>query len=118
MNRKKRPLSVTVLACVYLAVGVIGFAYHFSDLRAWNASQYDGLWIELTEFLAIVCGAFLLRGQNWARWLAFGWMAFHVVLSAFHALPEFAIHVLFCAVIAWLLFRAESARYFGGVEGG
>ena len=37
--------------------------------------------------LAIVCGVFLLRGHNWARWLALAWIAFHVVLSAFHAIP-------------------------------
>lgn len=109
----KRPLSVTILACVYLAVGVIGFAFHFQELLA---GHHDAVAIELTEFVAILCGVFLLRGQNWARWLAIAWIAFHVVLSAFHALREFAIHGLICAVIAWLLFRAEAARYFRGAR--
>lgn len=65
----------------------------------------------VTEFLAILSGVFLLRHQNWARWLALAWMAFHVALS-FHVLREFIIHCLFCAVIAWILFRPAAARYF------
>lgn len=111
MNWNKPPVSVTILACVYIAVGATGFAYHFTGLLA---LQYDGALIELIEFIAIVCGVFMLRGHNWARWLALAWIAFHVILSAFHAFPEFAIHCLFCAVIAWVLFRPEAARYFRG----
>ncbi len=113
MNRNKRPLSVTVLAAVYIAVGAIGFVAHFSEFQARDAFRNDAVWIELTEFLAIVCGVFMLRARNWARWLALAWIAFHVVLS-FHAFREFAVHCLFCAVIAWVLFRPEAARYFRG----
>jgi hypothetical protein len=109
MNANRRPVSVTILACVYLAVGVVGFAYHFRELLS---LQQDIVWAELTEFLAIVCGAFMLRGHNWARWLAFAWILFHVILSALHSLSEFAIHGLLCAVIAWILFRPQAARYF------
>jgi len=109
MNANKRPISVTILACVYLAAGAIGFAYHFRELLS---LQQDSIWAELTEFLAIVCGAFMLRGHNWARWLALAWIVFHVVLSAFHSVREFAIHGLFCAVIAWILFRSQATRYF------
>ncbi|MEO7143460.1 MAG: hypothetical protein ABI165_08145 [Bryobacteraceae bacterium] len=97
-------------------MGAIGFAYHFTGLLASDALHNDGLWIELTEFLAIVCGASMLRGHNWARWLALAWIAFHVILSAFHAFPEFAIHCLFFAAIAWILFRPQAARYFRGAR--
>jgi hypothetical protein len=109
----KRPLSITILAGVYLVVGVIGFAYHFRELLA---GHHDAVAIEITEFVAILCGAFLLRGHNWARWLALAWIAFHVVLSAFHAIPELAIHAVFCGVIAWVLFRSEATRYFRGAR--
>jgi len=112
VESNKRPLSVTILGCVYIAVGTIGFAAHFGEFQARDAFQFDALWIELTELVAILCGAFMLRGHNWARWIALAWIAFHVVLSAFHAFPEFAIHCLFCAVIAWFLFRPSAARYF------
>ncbi|MCU1261762.1 MAG: Quinone oxidoreductase, partial [Bryobacterales bacterium] len=93
-------------------------AYHFTGIQAGGAFQYDVVWAEVVELLAIIAGAFMLRGHNWARWLALAWMAFHVVLSAFHAFREFAIHCLFCAVIAWLLFRPKVARYFhpAGIE--
>jgi hypothetical protein len=109
----KRPLSVTILAGIYLAVGIIGFAFHFRELLA---GHHDAVWIELIEFGAILCGAFLLRGHNWARWLALAWIAFHVAISVFHAIPELAIHAVFCAVIAWILFRPEAARYFRGAR--
>jgi hypothetical protein len=109
MSVNKRPLSVTIVACLYLAVGTIGFIVHFRELLDRHP---DAVGMEVTEAIAILCGVFLLRGDNWARWLALAWIAFHVVLSAFHGIPELAVHALFCAVIAWLLFRREAARYF------
>ncbi len=54
----------------------------------------------------------MLRGHNWARWLALAWIAFHVVLSAFHALAELAVHSLFCAIMAYFLFRPAANGYF------
>jgi hypothetical protein len=109
MSSSKRPISVTIIACVYLAVGAAGFVGHFRELLA---HHQDAVGIEFTEFVAILCGVFLLMGHNWARWLAVAWIAFHVVLSAFHSFAEFAIHSLFCALIAWVLFRPEATRYF------
>jgi hypothetical protein len=118
MTRTKRPWPVTILGCVYIVIGVVGFGYHFTELQANGAFQYDVLWIELVRVIAVVCGVFLLRGQNWARWMTVAWIALHVILSAFHTLPEFSIHVLFCAVVAWLLFRSGGARYFRGPQSG
>ncbi len=110
-----RPLSVTILAWVYIATGIVGFVYHFNEART-RGFQPEDVWIELVEVLVIVCGAYLLRGQNWARWLGLAWIASHVVLSAFHGFREFAIHCVFCAVIAWILFRPEAGRYFRGAR--
>ncbi len=110
MSPKKIPLSVFAIACLYLAVGLGGFVFHFKDLRA-----PDGVSIEVTEFLAIVCGAFLLRAQNWARWLAIAWMAFHVAIS-FGVVRQLAIHSLFLVLIVWCLFRADAARFFRRAE--
>ena len=109
-----RPLPVTIVAWVYIAMGVIGFVYHLPDLHANNALQFDGIGIELVRLLAVVAGAFMLRGRNWARWLAVAWIAFHVVVGALHSFQQAAIHTLFCAVIAFFLFRPASARYFRG----
>lgn len=110
MSPRKIPVSVIAIACLYLAVGVGGFILHFRELRA-----PDGVWIEVTESLAIVCGAFLLRAQNWARWLAIAWMVFHVAIS-FPVLREIAVHSAFLVLIVWCLFRADAARYFGGAD--
>lgn len=111
MSRRSWPVPVFIVALLYLAVGSVGFVYHFREIRA-----PDGIWIELTEFLAFASGVFLLLGRNWARWLAVAWMAFHVVLSAFGPVREAAIHAVFLAVIAWLLFRPDSGRFFRGAN--
>lgn len=110
----KRPLSVLLIAGLYIAVGVIGFVAHSRELFAQGTYHYDAVWVELTELCAAVCGAFMLRGQNWARWVAVAWIAFHVVLSAFRAVPELVVHCVFCALIAWAVFRPEASRYFRG----
>ena len=112
MNPNKRPISVTIVACVYLLVGAAGFIFHF---RQSLVSPRDGALIELTQVIAFACGAFLLRGANWARWLALAWMVFHVVIS-FPQLQKFAVHAVICAAIAWILFRPEAGRYFRRVR--
>jgi hypothetical protein len=109
MTSNPRPISITILACVYIAVGIMGLAYHFRELVA---LQYDSLWIALTEVLAIVCGIFMLRGRDWARWLALAWIAFHVIISAFNSMHQFLMHSLICAIIAWILLHPTAARYF------
>ena len=108
----KRPLSVTIIGCVYIVMGVIGFAYHFTEFKAQHPFQYDIIWVELLRLIAIVCGVYMLRGHNWARWLALAWIAYHVILSAFHMLSELAIHILFCAILAYFLFHPTATRYF------
>jgi len=113
MNLNKRPLSITILAAVYILVGAVGFLYHFRQAIPLNR---DGALIELTELLAFTAGVFLLRGHNWARWLALAWMGFHVILTAFVPLVPFLMHSLFFAVIAWLLLRPPARRYFRGVS--
>jgi hypothetical protein len=105
-GRNRIPVPVILIACLYLVVGIGGFVAHFSD-----RSAPDWIWVEVTEFLAIVCGVFLLRARNWARWLASAWMAFHVVLS-FGELRQVAIHSLFFVLIVWCLFRADASRFF------
>ena len=114
MNPIKRPLSVTLLAGLYLLVGTVGFVYHLGEILGRHKFGYGDFLVELTEFVAIVCGVFLLRGQNWARWLALAWMAFHVILSAFGAFREFAIHAVICALIAGILFQNAATQYFRG----
>ncbi len=113
----KRPIPVTIIAWVYIATGAVGLVYHFRDLNAGSVFRYDALWIELVRMAAVVCGAFMLRGRDWARWVAVAWIGFHVIVSAFHTLPELAMHCLFFAVIAWFLFRGDATRFFRATAG-
>lgn len=108
----KRPLPVTVIGCLYAAAGAMALAYHWTEFKPRHPFSYDIVWISLVRLIAIVSGVYILRGSNWARWLALAWISFHVILSAFHSLPEFAMHSLFCAVSAYFLFRPGAARYF------
>lgn len=104
----RRPFAVTAIAWLFIAVAVIAFGAHLHESVA---NWHEVIWIALTEFVGLLCGVFLLRGGNWARWLAVAWLAFHVVLSLY-APRELIFHLLIFAGIAWILFRPESAAYF------
>ena len=108
MNATKRPLAVLFLSWLYIAVGTIGFVFNFPKLIA---PQQESIWIELTELLALIAGAFMFRGRNWARWLALVWMAFHVAIS-FPVVRQVVTHSIIFALIAWVLFRPDARRYF------
>jgi hypothetical protein len=115
VTQSKRPLTVTIVACLYLIVGIGGFAAHFNSLLTRDGFPYEGVSIETTELLALIAGVSLLRGQTWGRWLALAWIVFHVVLS-FGKPGEFVIHCVFGAGIAWALFRPPASRYFRAVR--
>ena len=62
--------------------------------------------------MAILSGVYLLRGSRWARWAALAWIVLHVVISAFHAFPEFVMRLVCAAVIAFALFHPAANRWF------
>jgi hypothetical protein len=111
----KRPLPVIATACLYLATGAVGFAFHFSAFQLGRPLQYDTLWASLVALIAILCGVYMLRGSNWARWLALAWIVFHVVLSVFHSSFELAAHSVLCAAVAYFLFCPGANQYFRAV---
>src|SRR5207302_5629461 len=96
-----RPSSVTVIGWLFIVTGVVGLAYHATEFKPQNPFQYDLVWVGFVRFLAIVGGAFVLRGSAAARWLVIVWLGYHVVLSAFHSLSEVIVHALLLAVISW-----------------
>ena len=104
-----RPLSVAIIGWLYIAVGAITFTYEF---RSGHPFQDDMVWAELVRLIAVVSGVYLLRGHNWARWAALAWIAYHVILSAFHSMFELAVHALLCAAFAYFLLRPRATRYF------
>jgi len=108
----KRPLSVTIIGWLFIAAGTVGLVYHATEFKTDRPFQYELVVICLIRLFAIVCGVFMLRGRDWARWGILVWVAYHVILSAFHTLSELVIHSLLFVVVAWFLLRARASVYF------
>jgi len=107
----RRPLSVTIIGWIYVAVGSFGFTYHLSQgLR--QPFNWGTVAIPLVSAIAVVAGIFMLRGADWARWLALLWMASHVGISFLDGWRPVAIHSAMLAVIAFFLLRRAATDYF------
>ena len=109
MQTATRPLPVTLIACLYIVTGLVGSAAHLIGMHGFES---DVLWAVLVNLIALVGGVWMLRRQNWARWLAVAWMAFHVILSVFHTPRELFMHALFLVAIAFFLFRPRTNAWF------
>jgi uncharacterized membrane protein HdeD (DUF308 family) len=107
----KRPLSVTIIGWIFIAVGIVGLIYHSTHPK----EDYH-LWILFVRVLALVCGVCMLFRQNWARWVTAAWLAYHVYLSVHHKTSELIIHALLFVVIVFFLFRATATAYFRGKD--
>ena len=116
MRMNRRPgVVIVIIGWLFIAVGGLGLlkdwlplltphaAQHAAALRAEGAGMLALIWT--VRALAVVGGAFLIRGSNRARWLLAGWMAFHVALSAGHSLAALGMHVAIFGGIAYVLFR-------------
>jgi hypothetical protein len=103
----KRPLSITIIGWIFVAVGIVGLIYHST-----HPNEEHILWILFVRVLALVCGVCMLLRQDWARWLAAVWLAYHVYLSLGHEASKLIIHALLFVVIAIFLFRPSSTAYF------
>jgi uncharacterized membrane protein YphA (DoxX/SURF4 family) len=106
----KRPIAVVVIACLYILTGMAGTAAQSMEAR--QGFESDMIWAVLVSVLAIIAGVFILEGRNWARWLAVGWIGFHVVLSIHHSKRELGLHVVLFVAITYFLFRRGANRYF------
>jgi hypothetical protein len=107
-----RPVPVTIVACLLIAAGVFGFAVHFREIVSQEFVHAESLWPLAVALPAVVAGAFVLLGKNWARWLGVAWMAFHVAISFLDSWQKVAVHFLFLALIAYGLFGADAGAYF------
>jgi len=112
----KRPISVTVIAWIYIVVGIGGIAAHITELNPRHPFELEVVEALVVRLLGIVAGVFMLRGHNWARWLAVAWIAFHVALSAFHSHQGLLVHVALFAVFTFFLFRSAANEYFRRVK--
>jgi hypothetical protein len=105
---QKRPLSITIVSWLFIAVGIVALAYHSTHI-----SEAHIVWVLFVRFLAIVAGVGMLFRQNWARWLTAAWIAYHVYLSLHHhAASELIVHALLFITIVVFLFWPSSTAYF------
>ncbi|CAN5553583.1 hypothetical protein BH10BAC2_BH10BAC2_40790 [soil metagenome] len=109
---KKCPVPVIIVAILFILTGCMGFVYHFKDLANAGISVYESTWVLFLRILAIVCGTLLLYRIKWARWLAIAWLAYHVVIGAFHSTEQMITHMVFLALVTILLFLPVSSAYF------
>jgi hypothetical protein len=110
---KKRPIPVTAVAWLYIVAGVVSTAFHAREyfvLR--NSTPVGFALICVVGLAAVIAGAYLLLGKDWARWLALVWIAFHVVVSAFNSVDMLIMHGAIFLLIAYILLGREARSYF------
>ena len=109
---RSRPISILIVAWLFVMVGAGGLVGQTLKLLGGAAFDGDMAWASASEFAALLGGVFLRDARNWARWLLVAWMAFHIVLSAIHDLPKLLVHCAIFAPILFLLFRPPAAAFF------
>jgi ABC-type uncharacterized transport system permease subunit len=109
---KTCPPTITLLSFLFVAIGVISTAVHVWQFKIVRPTFLEEVGVYAIGALAVVAGIYMLRGRNWARWLALGWICLHVIVAAFNQPIGLVIHVVFVALLAWLLFRRESQQWF------
>ena len=41
----KRPLSITIIGCLFIVTGGVGLAYHFTEINIQHPFEGDSFWI-------------------------------------------------------------------------
>jgi hypothetical protein len=105
-----RPLIITLLGWMLIALGALEFAVHAVKIR-WPAAAGD-VGVALFELVILGCGVFLLRGSNVARWAATAWIGFHIVVGSLNSPWRGVLHGLIFLLFAWMVFRPEVNAWF------
>ncbi len=103
---------MTVVGVLFILVGVFSTAYHVLEFRAHPPTWLTAVGICAVGVLAVVAGLYLLQGQNWARWLALLWMAFHVAISVRDPVGKLVFHAALFVLFAYILLGREARAYF------
>ena len=116
-----RPRALTIAGWLFIAVGSAGLLTDWLPLLAAGAPQHleallaEGpaglalLWG--VRLLAVVGGAFLLRGASWARRTLVAWMLFHIGISLLHSVMQLLVHMAVFAGLTYVLFLPASSAY-------
>ncbi len=132
--RRRRPLSIAILAVVMVLYGL--FTLFLKILLLTSQELYDasadltatmtagglltlplGLQIAISfvaSLVVILAGVFVWRGRNWARWAVALWMIFSLVLYFLQTgitwLPVIKLPLF--VLVLFLLFRPRVADHF------
>jgi hypothetical protein len=115
---KTRPRSITIIAWVFIAVGAIALVGSLvtASQRVAELEPVELALASIVRLVAILGGAFMLYGRNWARWLLAAWLVYHIVLSAFHSPLQLVVHGLLFGLILYFLFRPAASNYFRNTQ--
>jgi hypothetical protein len=117
-----RPRSITIISWLFIVLGIVSLVHGLMPGRrvagSDTALSFGHLLAHTLHLLALVGGAFLLRGRNWARWLLTGWMAIHIVIGFAHGLGPTLMHLGIFGWLTYLLFRPGANAFFGGSRAG
>ena len=84
-----------------------------ANMSAHSLAELTSHWyVHVSRILMAVGGLFMLNGFNWARWLVVVWIAFHIVIGAFHSTFQLLTHVVIFSIILYFLFRPRASAYF------
>jgi hypothetical protein len=111
-----RPIPVTVVAWLFVVAGSVGLAYHAIEWRGGEAPDRYPVWVLVVRAAAVLAGLFLLRGANWARWLAVAWLSYHVVLGGLHCVSELVAHAVLLIAIGLVLWRRDACVFFASAR--
>ncbi|HUB17672.1 MAG TPA: hypothetical protein VL990_03495 [Acidobacteriaceae bacterium] len=106
----RRPLILTLFGWFLVLFGAFGFVIHFPRHRP--PFHSDDFWPDLLELVLMTAGIFILRGRNWARWLAIAWISLHIGLSFYNSLREVAVHTLILLIFVGILFCRPARTWF------
>jgi hypothetical protein len=108
----RRPLSVLIIAWLFILTGTTGFAYHVSKMYMEDSFPDHHVPEMLVSIVAIIGGVLVLRAYNPGRWLIILWLIYHVMLSYFHGWTPMVIHFVFLIAVGYFLFRREAQEFF------
>ncbi|HEX5011546.1 MAG TPA: hypothetical protein VFY71_14210 [Planctomycetota bacterium] len=120
----KRPLSLTVIGWLFIAIGIGSLARHLGPLVLGQASapppnEGDAAvaWVVASGFVAIAGGVLLLRRVVCARWMLAAWLAFHIWVGWLHDPVRLAFHAALFVVVVFLLFRPAASAWLRATDG-
>ena len=126
----RRPIGVTVIACILVVAPFGGALLVLAAIAVPEAGteatrSLHAMGVSVPALLlqsavgglvCIVCGIGLLGGRNWARVTYLVWCGVSMVLSCvqYGLKPDYALSLIFYAVIAYFLLREDASDYFSG----